>query len=94
MAMGSEHIPEALRGSGLALLGTATSITRLFASILFGVLWTLVGVETAIALFAAGLVVAMALAVAGSRWRVRSRTVAFAALAGLSCAEVVPRALD
>ncbi|HEY6891932.1 MAG TPA: MFS transporter, partial [Solirubrobacter sp.] len=65
MAMGSEHIPEALRGSGLALLGTATSITRLFASILFGVLWTLVGVETAIALFAAGLVVAMALAVRG-----------------------------
>jgi MFS family permease len=65
MAMGSEHIPEALRGSGLALLGTATSITRLFASILFGVLWTLAGVETAIALFAAGLVIAMALAVRG-----------------------------
>src|SRR4051794_10478487 len=65
MAMGSEHIPEALRGSGLALLGTATSVTRLFASILFGVLWTLVGVETAIALFAAGLVIAMALAVRG-----------------------------
>jgi MFS family permease len=65
MAMGSMHIPEALRGSGLALLGTATSITRLFASILFGVLWTWVGVEAAIALFAAGLVVAMALAVRG-----------------------------
>jgi MFS family permease len=65
MAMGSEHIPEALRGSGLALLGTATSVTRLFASILFGVLWTLVGVEIAIAIFAAGLVVAMALAVRG-----------------------------
>ena len=43
MAMGSMHVPEELRGSGLALLGTATSITRLFASILFGVLWTLVG---------------------------------------------------
>jgi MFS family permease len=65
MAMGSEHIPEALRGSGLALLGTATSVTRLFASILFGVLWTLVGVEAAIAVFAAGLIVAMALAVRG-----------------------------
>lgn len=65
MAMGSVHIPEALRGSGLALLGTATSVMRLFASVLFGVLWTLLGVETAIALFAAGLVAAMALAVRG-----------------------------
>jgi len=65
MAMGSMHVPEELRGSGLALLGTATSLTRLCASILFGVLWTWVGVEAAIALFAAGLVVAMALAVRG-----------------------------
>ena len=67
MAMGSRHVPEHLRGSGLALLGTATSVTRLFASMLFGVLWTWLGVEAAIALFAAGLVVAMALAVRGFR---------------------------
>jgi MFS family permease len=67
MAMGSKHIPEELRGSGLALLGTATSVTRLLASIVFGALWTLLGVETAVALFAAGLVVAMALAVRGLR---------------------------
>jgi MFS family permease len=67
MAMGSVHLPEALRGSGLALLGTATSITRLFAAILFGALWTLLGVQVAIALFAAGLIVAMALAVRGLR---------------------------
>jgi predicted MFS family arabinose efflux permease len=67
MAMGSMHVPEALRGSGLALLGTATSITRLLASIVFGALWTLLGVQTAIALFAAALVVAMALAVRGLR---------------------------
>jgi MFS family permease len=65
MAMGSRHVPEALRGSGLALLGTATSITRLLASVLFGLFWTWFGVETAIALFAAGLVVAMTLAVRG-----------------------------
>src|SRR3954470_10797705 len=67
MAMGSVHLPESLRGSGLALLGTATSITRLFASILFGALWTWLGLDVAIAVFAAGLVVAMALAVRGLR---------------------------
>jgi MFS family permease len=67
MAMGSTHVPEALRGSGLALLGTATSITRLLASVLFGLLWTLVGVQAAIAVFAAGLVVALVLAVRGLR---------------------------
>jgi MFS family permease len=67
MAMGSAHIPEALRGSGLALLGTATTITRLVASILFGALWTWLGIETAIAIFAAGLVVAMLVAVRGLR---------------------------
>jgi MFS family permease len=65
MAMGSRHVPEELRGSGLALLGTATSISRLLASVLFGLLWTWLGVEAAVALFAAGLVVAMALAVRG-----------------------------
>jgi MFS family permease len=65
MAMGSRHIPEALRGSGLALLGTATSVTRLMASVLFGAVWAWQGVEVAIALFAAGLVAAMALAVRG-----------------------------
>ena len=67
MAMGSMHVPEALRGSGLALLGTATSIARLFASILFGALWTGLGLQAAIAVFAAALVIAMALAVRGLR---------------------------
>jgi MFS family permease len=67
MAMGSRFVPEDLRGSGLALLGTATSISRLIASVLFGVLWTVVGVEAAVALFAAGLVAAMVLAVRGLR---------------------------
>jgi MFS family permease len=67
MAMGSQHVPEALRGSGLALLGTATSITRLIASVSFGTLWTLVGIQAAVAIFAAALVLAMALAVRGLR---------------------------
>jgi MFS family permease len=67
MAMGSVHLPESLRGSGLALLGTATSITRLFASVIFGAVWTWLGLQAAIGLFAAGLVVAMCLAVRGLR---------------------------
>ncbi len=67
MAMGSRYAPEALRGSGLALLGTATSITRLLASVLFGILWTWLGMETALMLFAAGLIVAMAFAMHGLR---------------------------
>jgi MFS family permease len=66
-AMGSACLPEALRGSGLALLGTATSAARLVASIVFGALWTWVGVNAAVGLFAAGLVVAMLLAVRGLR---------------------------
>jgi len=67
MAMGSAHLPESLRGSGLALLGTATSIARLVASIAFGTLWTLFGIQTAIALFAGALVAALLLAVRGLR---------------------------
>jgi hypothetical protein len=67
MAMGSAQLPEELRGSGLALLGTATSLTRLVASISFGLLWTLFGIEFAIMLFAAGLLVAMAVAVRAFR---------------------------
>jgi MFS family permease len=66
-AMGSTRVPDELRGSGLALLGTATSIARLFASILLGVLWTAFGVQAAVAVFAAGLVIALLLAVRGLR---------------------------
>jgi MFS family permease len=67
MAMGSMHVPDELRGSGLALLGTGVSITRLLASVVFGVLWTVVGIQATIALFATALVLAMALAVRGLR---------------------------
>lgn len=64
MALGSAVVPDELRGSGLALLGTATSIARLLASIAFGALWTLTDIETAIACFVAALLVALALAAA------------------------------
>jgi MFS family permease len=62
MAMGSAHVPEALRGSGLSLLGTAVSVARLFASVLFGALWTWQGIEVALAIFAGALVIAIAAA--------------------------------
>jgi MFS family permease len=58
-AMGSARAPEALRGSGLALLGTAADSSRLIASVAFGALWTAVGLQTAIGVFAVALVVAM-----------------------------------
>jgi hypothetical protein len=48
-----------MRGSGLALLGTATSIARLVASLAFGGLWTWLGLQTALTVFAGGLVAAM-----------------------------------
>jgi MFS family permease len=65
MALGSAVLPPSLRGSGLALIVTASSLARLAASILFGALWTLAGMETAIVVFAAALAVALPLAAAG-----------------------------
>jgi hypothetical protein len=62
MALGSTQVGEDLRGSGLALLGTAVSTSRLLASVLFGTLWTLVGIEMALLIFAVGLAAAILLA--------------------------------
>jgi MFS family permease len=62
MALGSAVVPDELRGSGLALLGTATNVGRLLASIGFGALWTWTSVETTITVFTAALVIAVALA--------------------------------
>jgi MFS family permease len=62
MALGSAVIPEEVRGSGLALLRTSTSIARLLASVAFGALWTLWGLDMAITCFGAALAAATALA--------------------------------
>jgi MFS family permease len=62
MALGASQVGEDLRGSGLALLGTAVSVSRLVASVLFGTLWTVVGIEMALVVFAAGLAAAIVLA--------------------------------
>jgi MFS family permease len=64
MALGSAMLPPELRGSGLALIVTATSLARLAASILFGALWTFAGMEAAVAVFAVALVVALPVAAA------------------------------
>jgi MFS family permease len=66
-ALGSADLPEALRGSGLALLGTTTGLTRLLGSVVFGALWTAAGMQAAVAVFAAGLVAAMLIAT----WKLR-----------------------
>nr|MBA2489808.1 hypothetical protein [Chloroflexota bacterium] len=44
------------RGTGLSLLATATSVGRLAASVLFGIAWTVGGVQAAVLLFLAALV--------------------------------------
>ncbi len=64
MALASAVLPAELRTSGLALLTTATSLARLVASVLFGLLWTWRGVEVAVWAFAVGLAVAMLLTAA------------------------------
>ncbi len=67
MALASATLPPPLRGSGLALLVTSTSLGRLLASIFFGMIWTWYDVETAIAVFAIALCTAMVLAGAALR---------------------------
>jgi MFS family permease len=62
MAMGSTVVPGEVRGSGLALLGTATSLSKFVASLAFGALWTLWGAQVAFVCFAVALVAAAALA--------------------------------
>ena len=61
-AFASALVPDAVRGSGLALLNTTTGVAKLLSSVAFGALWTLTGTTTALAVFGAALVVAMALA--------------------------------
>jgi MFS family permease len=55
MALASSVIPPEVRGSGLALLVTATSLARLVASIAFGAIWTVAGMQTAVVVFAVAL---------------------------------------
>jgi MFS family permease len=62
MAIGSGIVPDEIRGSGLALLGTVTSVAKLLASVIFGALWTVTGIDTAMAVFGGGLLIAAGVA--------------------------------
>ena len=62
MALASATVPEHLRGSGLALLVTATSLAKLVASVAFGALWTAFDARTAVITFAIALAVTLCLA--------------------------------
>jgi MFS family permease len=64
-ALASGMLPVTLRGSGLALLSTATSVARLGASVAFGWLWTMWGREAATTSFGAALCIGLALSVVG-----------------------------
>ena len=60
MALVSGLLPEERRGTGLAVVTTATSVTRLVASVAFGALWTQLGSRIACAVFLTGLLLAVA----------------------------------
>ena len=62
MALASSTVPEHLRGSGLALLVTATSLAKLVASVIFGALWTAFDARTAVIAFAVALAVTLCVA--------------------------------
>jgi MFS family permease len=62
MALAGELLPDKLRGSGMAMITTATSLARLVSAVLFGLLWTVLSVQTALIVFAIGLLVAISVA--------------------------------
>jgi MFS family permease len=69
-AMASLHVAGRFRGSGLAVLGTATSLCRLIASLALGWIWTSFTRETAVFTFMVGLaaaIVPVGLVLAGLR---------------------------
>jgi MFS family permease len=58
-AMTGALLPQQMCGSGLALLATASNTARLAASVVFGWIWAARGVSSALAVFAAGLTMAL-----------------------------------
>jgi predicted MFS family arabinose efflux permease len=58
-ALASSMLAEDVRGSGLSVLTTATNLSRFLASVAFGALWTLAGLNTAVLVAAFALTVAI-----------------------------------
>jgi predicted MFS family arabinose efflux permease len=66
MAAVSAWLPGELRASGFAMVTTATGISRLIGSALFGVLWNAWSLQVAVAVFAVAL--ALALLITARTW--------------------------
>jgi predicted MFS family arabinose efflux permease len=64
-ALASGLLPPEMRTAGLALLGTGMAVASLAGSVLFGALSTALGLQTAVALFMTGLMLAIALLAIG-----------------------------
>ena len=54
-ALASSVLPESLRASGLSVLAASTTAAAMVSSIAFGAMWTWLGLETAVRIFALGL---------------------------------------
>jgi MFS family permease len=68
-AIASEHLPAELRGSGLAIVATGTTLAGLVASVAFGALWTAYGMRTAMVAFGIGMAASILVATAAfARW--------------------------
>jgi MFS family permease len=61
-AMAGAVLPEKLQASGIGILITVVSLGRLLSSVAFGALWFAIGLHSAVLIFAAALVLAMAVA--------------------------------
>jgi len=59
-ALAGAQLPEKMQASGIGLLITVVSLGRLLSSVLFGALWFAIGLQSAVAIFAAALAVAIA----------------------------------
>lgn len=61
-ALAGAVLPESLQASGIGILITVVSLGRLVSSVAFGALWLELGLHEAVTIFAAALLVAMAIA--------------------------------
>jgi MFS family permease len=59
MALASSVLPPHLRGSGLAMVSTATTVAQFAASLIFGAVWALWGLEGSVIVFAVGIAAAL-----------------------------------
>ena len=58
-AMAAAELPVAARGGGLAILATVTNVARLLASVVFGALWSALGMQRATWIYFAVLIAAI-----------------------------------